>query len=256
VTTLLIDADVICHQLAYKNTRNVSFDGEETIEVTQDDKAKADVESYVLELIDDLNAKNAILVLSDRGRNFRKELDSTYKANRTKPKPALWHVIRGLIESGDLPWHHAHRPRLEGDDVLGIMATRRPDLYTVVSIDKDMKGVPCRLYNPGKPERGVVTVSELDARLFHLSQVVTGDTVDNYPGLPGRGEDWWDWIVSLAGNDLQLLWTLICDQYVAKGHTVDRAIHQACLAYILQVGDYNESNNEVTLWTPQRYNLR
>lgn len=259
MTTLLIDADVICHQLAYKNTRNISFDGEETIEVTQPEKAQANTIEYVEYLMDELKADNALMVLSDRHVNFRKEFEPTYKAQRTKPKPELWHVIRGLIESGDLPWFHAFYPRLEGDDVLGIMATAgSPALgdVIVVSIDKDLQGVPCRLYNPGKPELGLRTISEREAQVFHLWQVLTGDSTDNYKGCPGVGPVAADALVEECEFDAALMWPRIVELYERKKLTEKDAIHQARLAFILQSGDYNIKTNKVKLWTPKRYGIR
>src|SRR5690606_16330912 len=89
------------------------------------------------------------------------------------------------------------RPSLEGDDVLGILATHPtliPGEKIVVSIDKDLQTIPGQHFNyKHAREQGgdwndlirKVTVAEADR--FHLFQTLTGDTTDGYPGCPGVG---------------------------------------------------------------------
>lgn len=252
---LLIDADVLCHRFAYSNTKAIDWDGDgETVEATQPERAKAKCESYVEELRAQFNASDVLLVLSDRHVNFRKEYDPTYKANRKdKPKPELWYVIRDFVEGGELPYESIWYPRLEGDDVLGILVTspQYRSRSIIVSIDKDMRTLPCRVYFTNKPDDGLLTITKEMGQRYHLSQVVTGDTTDGYPGLKGSGDKAWQALVAQTEDPAEL-WGLVVQLYESKGKTEGDALLQARLAYILQFGDYNKTTNKVKLWTPDR----
>ena len=77
-----------------------------------------------------------------------------------------------------------HRPSLEGDDVMGILATSDKIIRgekVIVSIDKDMKTIPGLVFNPSRDNepRGV---SVGEANYWHLFQALTGDQVDGYAG--------------------------------------------------------------------------
>jgi hypothetical protein len=58
--------------------------------------------------------------------------------------------------------------------------------YDIISTkDKDLNCIPGRHYNWSKGEE--VTISEPEANAHFYSQVITGDTSDNIPGLYGVG---------------------------------------------------------------------
>lgn len=251
--TLLIDADVPCYSLAFKNQENFDWDddGNEDI-VTYPDNVEEDVDNFLQGLQDKFQSSKVVIALSDSERNFRKELEPTYKANRKAPKPELWGQVREYLEHGD----HGHtvkiKPGLEGDDILGIMAThpRWKDNHVVCTIDKDLQTVPCNLYLFNRPDDGVRPISLQDSIRMHLFQTLTGDSVDNYKGCPRIGVKRALDILSdvdTVGGDY---WEAIVSTYESKGLTEDDAIHQARLAYILQYGDYNNKTGEVKLWNP------
>ena len=74
---------------------------------------------------------------------------------------------------------------LEADDVMGIMATEpTQEDRVLVSIDKDMRTIPCTLSNDGS------TTTQIPQRLADYNfmlQVLTGDKVDGYDGIDGVG---------------------------------------------------------------------
>ena len=254
---LLIDADVLCHQFAYSNTTTIDWDGDgETMEFTNPENSKKAVDRFVEGLMKTLKGTAAVLVLSDSNRNFRKELDPTYKLDRAaKPKPTLWKTIRDYIEFGQMEYLVVQYPSLEGDDVLGILATGiYAGISTIVTIDKDLHTIPGRLYLQNHPELGVKQIDELEAIRFHLTQVLTGDAVDCYPGLKGCGPITAAKLLNDV-HDPEELWAVVVAEYVRKGKTEDDAIHQARLAYILQDGDYDFETNEVRLWCPGNLSL-
>lgn len=248
--TILLDADVLCHQLAYKNTNMFAF-GEVLVETVNREKAKNDCERFIIELQETLGADEVLLCLSDRGGNFRKDLDPTYKSQRGSEKPTLWHTIREFIEAHEMDYPVLHLPKLEGDDILGLMATHPDALDTriMVSIDKDMKTIPGLLYNPQKPDLGVVPSSQDDADRYWMTQTLTGDATDGYPGLRGCGpKNAEKFLFGCVG--IEELWEAVVNAYASKGFTEDDAINQARLARILRHGDFNSKTHEVNLWHP------
>ncbi len=266
--TLLIDADVLRYQLSFKNTKTVKWededDGAEVVvaEVTNTEKAQADLDDYIEELLEKFGTRNFLLPLSV-STNFRKAILPTYKGNRPKPKPALWNAVDGFLHEL-YPEKIITREYLEGDDILGLLATMPkprlcPGKRIIVSIDKDMQTIPGRLYNPGKPDIGTRTITEHESDLFWMKQVLTGDTVDNYKGCPGIGPKKADELLvpihelnlsSDPEDHLMALWWAVVTVYKAKGLTEDDALIQARCARILRDGDYNFKTEEVKLWNP------
>lgn len=251
--TLLVDADVLRYQIAFGNEDTVDWDDDDDVSTfTQDAKADAQVEEFLLDLQEKFDTDDLAIILSGQGC-FRTELDETYKANRKdRPKPALWQQVSDYLEWGD----HNHPifdfPRLEGDDVLGILHTGDfRDQSIIVTIDKDMLTIPGLIYRWNRPEDGTVNQSPRDAALFHLTQVLEGDPVDNYKGCPGIGKVKAGRIRD-ACESPEHFWEVIVETYAAKGLTEDDAIHQARLAFILQHGWYDLSTTKVTLWTPKQ----
>ncbi|WP_266156767.1 phage exonuclease [Dyella silvatica] len=262
--TLLIDADVLRYQLAFSNTKSFQFDDDDSAtEITNPEKAKADLEGYIEDLVDTLGATDFLLPLSV-STNFRKDLYPAYKDNRAgKPKPSLWSAVDGFL-------HEMYadkiitRDCLEGDDILGLLAThpkpkRCPGKRIIVSIDKDMQTIPSRLYNPQKPDLGTRTIGIHDANLFWMKQTLMGDATDNYPGCKGIGPKKADELLNPiheacldgdAETHLSALWLAVVDAFMAKGFSDADALTQARLARILRHGDYNYNTNEVNLWKP------
>ncbi|WP_285401054.1 phage exonuclease [Luteibacter sp. ME-Dv--P-043b] len=266
--TLLIDADVLRYQLAFSNTKTIKWeaeDGEDAAvsEVVNAEKAKADLEDYIDELLEKFGTRDFLLPLSV-STNFRKDILPTYKANRAgKARPALWYAVDGFLKEL-WPEKIITREYLEGDDILGILQTMpsprlAPGKRIIVSIDKDMQTLPGRLYNPGKPDIGTRTISQHQADLYWMMQTLTGDTTDNYGGCPGIGPKRADPILqpihealldAPPEEHLATLWAAVVKTYESKGLTSDDALVQARCARILRDGDYDFKTGKVNLWKP------
>jgi len=270
---LLIDADVLRYQLAFSNTTKIDWnDDGNTVEALQPERAKAKLEEYLDDLIEKFGARDIVLALSCKQGNFRKEIYPAYKENRkAKPKPALWYVLDDFIEDafGD---KIVDIPQLEGDDVLGLLAThpnpkRAPGNRIVVSIDKDMRTLPgIRLYSPLHPDLGVIEINHHDADLYWMKQALTGDATDNYPGFPGIGHKKADEILmpvheqfrdASPERHLAALWRRVVETYTTQKPrggdaplTEKDALTQARLARIVRHGDYIPREQRVRLWTP------
>jgi len=178
---------------------------------------------------------------------FRKGLYPDYKMNRSsKRKPIGMAPFREWIEE-DFKDKVVIRPGLEADDVLGIMQTNPNSPYEGIiwSVDKDMKTIPGLTWIEGNdPE--LITDAVADHYMF--TQALTGDQVDNYPGIPGIGPKKAEKL--LEGVARVNLWEKVKQAFIANGLTEEDALTQVRLARILRFDDWNKDKQEVILWTP------
>lgn len=117
-------------------------------------------------------------------QTFRESIAKTkpYKGNRDGAiKPVHFDAVgdyllgRGGIVLGGL----------EADDAIAIEMSKDPKGTVCISIDKDMLQVPGIHYNWVKDE--LIEQTKRDADFALATQLLTGDTVDNVPGLGGFG---------------------------------------------------------------------
>ncbi len=178
------------------------------------------------------------LYFSD-SKNFRKTIDSEYKGKRTKRKPVGY---KRLLNWCDKHYKTIRYANLEADDALGLECHLDPSDFVLVSPDKDMKQIACRLFN-GEQE---ITNTPEEADRWFWMQCLTGDPVDGYKGVPGIGAKGADKILSKAEDP----WQAIVEAYEKAGLTIDDAIRNARLARILRPGEYNSTTKEPILWNP------
>lgn len=249
--TILIDGDIIAYQAAAACEQAIDWgDGLWTLHADET-LAKSTVDAKIEKLLDQLGADKAIIALTD-GVNWRKQILPTYKANRTDVrKPMVLPVLRQhLIEN-----HNAYlRPTLEGDDILGILATH-PTLVKgekiVVSLDKDMKTIPGNHFNMAKPELDVFTITAEEAAYWHMTQTLTGDTTDGYSGCPGIGPVKAEAILKNCIKDGKAdYWPAVVAAFAKAGLPETEALVQARVARICLHTDYNFKTKKVKLWTP------
>lgn len=256
MTTILLDADIVAYKVASLNQDDFDWGDTGTSRVVDHARAIKDTEEVVAQYANALDASSVLVCLSDPAANWRKELDASYKANRkdvAKPELLQWvkdylaHEYRSFI-----------RPRLEADDVMGILATSGDRFIKgdriIVSEDKDMLTIPARVWNPRHPERGVVEVDRLSADRWHLTQALTGDPVDGYPGCRGVGIKS-PFVAALQQAEGVDMWAIVVEAFESKGFTADDALLQARLAHICRASSYNFKTRRVRLWRPQWLSL-
>ena len=257
MTTLLIDGDVEAFRASSVSQESIDWGDGVTVE-TNPKGAEDYLVSALSHYQDTLHADRMVVCLTD-DVNWRKELWPDYKGNRKdKERPILLEHCRAYLAD---KYEVEIWPRLEADDVLGILCRATPGSI-IVSVDKDMKTIPCRLYNPDHPERGVTEIDEFAAFEWHMTQTLTGDTVDGYKGCPGIGPVKAEKIVGEVFESCgpppanptvwrKELWNAVVKTYEAKGLKQKDALMQARLAYILrEPGEYNRRTCKLRLWLP------
>ena len=237
--SLLIDADFIVYKCCAGAETEIDF-GEDLIVVTSNfNEAYKYVEQEFYNIANDLGCfDDSILFFSD-SINFRKNLDPSYKGHRNRKKPCGYkRVINKLKEN----YQVVVMPGLEADDAIGIYATKEPG-HIVCSPDKDMRQIPGDLYDLSD---GVVTITPEEGRRWHLIQTMAGDQTDGYAGVPGIGIK-----RAIALFDKEgYTWNTVVKAFAEKDLSEDVALMNARLAKILQVTDYDFTNQEPRLWSP------
>ena len=241
-----IDADILIHRaLAFTEDE---FDGERMNDWRS---AVANFDALLDRWLRDLGEFSDYYLVVSPEENFRKKLYPDYKANRKDivPHPAyrdLKEAVKGyqaaITEEG-----------IEADDLIGLMVTSTPNSIAV-SADKDFATIPCKLFIPlshGKEHGSWHEFSEDEANVNWMRQTLTGDTIDNYKGVPGIGPVKAAKIVP-GPAPVETLWSQVEAAFKANGMTSEDALTMARLARILRHGDYDFEKKEVKLWIPPK----
>lgn len=170
---LLIDADYLIYSIGFASEEDSEKFAKSRLVETLEDLVYLHLKADSYEAF--LTGKN----------NYRYEIAKTvpYKGNRKdakKPKhyDALRsHMVKRLgavIVDGQ-----------EADDEVAIRMTKEPDQYMLVGVDKDLRQIPGWHHNPVKAQTEYI--DEFEAYKSFALQMLTGDRVDNIPGLQGIG---------------------------------------------------------------------
>lgn len=243
---LLIDGDILLYKIALNNEIDTHWgDGLWTLHC--DEKVcKADVDAVIDDLGSSLSADDYVVTLTD-ANNFRKDVLPSYKSNRReKRKPMVLKALREYVmeKHNGVSWKN-----LEADDVMGIMATEPTvdEERILVSIDKDMRTIPCNLSQDGMT---VEQIPEKIANYNFMIQTIMGDKTDGYDGIEGVGIKTAEKLLLKYTNcTLPDIWKIVKGIYKEKGYTQKEALQQARVAHILRHGDYNKKTGKVKLWT-------
>ncbi len=277
----LLDGDVFCYQAAAAVQRVVNWgDGDDddsclyTTYADLDD-AKLTLDASIADLQKLTGADRVVFALTDKA-NWRQDILPTYKGNRKAvARPIVLADLRQYARDTYEVWE---RPGLEGDDILGILATNNkavPGEKIIVTIDKDLHTIPGYHLNADKRHEGFYEVTLEEADRFHILQGIAGDATDGYTGCPGigwgtaetflddpymlvketyevargpnKGEERTRWVKS---KDDHPLWDCIVSLYAKAGYNEDYALQQFRVARILRSSDYDFKERKPKLWTP------
>lgn len=238
MTILLVDGDIIAYKAATSAETPVNWgDGLWTLHSFEQDVAVR-IDEQLDKLLEAAPVQDCIVTLSDK-ENYRKQVASYYKANRTKTrKPMLLQWAREYLQS---KYNTIIYRRLEADDVLGILGTSNTDTI-IWSEDKDLRTVPAKHWIDG----AVVEITEAEADYNFYTQTLIGDNADNYKGCPRVGA-----VAAKKILDEDCSWDTVVKTFESKGLSEEVALENAQLARILRNGEYDTDTGEVTLWLPK-----
>lgn len=257
MTALLVDGDILVYRHAYAEQQVVDW-GDDSVTVFADfSPAWEALKNEIRKLREIANADEIRVALScSTAEGFRREIDPTYKMNRAGvQRPLLYPRLRAALLDEEELFETYLLPRLEGDDVLGLLATGKTfgDDCVIATIDKDLRTVPGRHLRFGDETGEIVEVTEDQAELFFLTQCLTGDATDGYKGVPGIGPVRASRLMVEAPVGIKDLFECtIVPAYAKAGLGREAALTTARLARVLRRGDYNHKTFKVRLWAPTK----
>ena len=238
---LLIDADFFFYRAAAAAELELDYSQDLTVVVGNFSQGKKIVETEISQLCERFDTDDVLLAFTDQ-KNFRKCVDETYKGNRTKRKPAGYLKLKNW---GMFTWPSLMKPALEADDVLGVISTNGSiKNFVLISPDKDMEQIPCRIYN--LKEEWTQTPEAAKRKLYQ--QTLEGDQCDGYRGCHGVGPKSAEKI--LAKVEDGDYWPAVVDAYLKAGQTEADALRTIRLARILQAEDWDSVMQQPILFTP------
>ena len=268
-TQLLIDADFVLFQACSAVERESVFTNEagHNVHILHTDRAeaKANFLRMIYRYVETLSADEAILVFSG-AENFRKTVWEDYKGNRAASRKPLgyWSIIDECREEGE--FRVVAEPCLEGDDYIGILATR-PSVAEriIVSDDKDMQTLPnvnlWRYWDGQSKPKSVRRTTVESADEFWLYQTLMGDSTDGYKGCPGIGPVAAKKVLEKPGDPWENVLAAYREAYrkdkdddKAKWLGMepdDLALMNARLARILRHTDWDSKLRRPILWQPE-----
>ena len=240
---MLVDGDLLAYKITSAIEQPIDW-GNDIWTLHSDLKlAKSNWEADIKYYQQYTHSKNVIICFSDK-ENYRKKLDTTYKSYRKKiRKPVAYAPLRDWIKKN---YQWVSFPNLEGDDVLGLLATGvHKTNNVIISGDKDMRTIPTWHCFIG--DDSIEFVDELKADYNFCTQVLVGDQADGYKGCVGVGAVKASRVL-LNKKSIDELWEAVIQEYERNKQTFEDAYHQAKLARILRAGEYNYETHKVSLW--------
>lgn len=247
---LLIDADMFAYKACTSVTKEIDWGNNLYTFHADIEEAKAYFEDAIDYALESALQKHKFsgdyepifCFTDDNGRNFRKKLLPTYKANRGK-KPLAYGALKTYIKNS---YESCQIDSLEADDCMGILSTlpNNKDNCILISGDKDINTLAGYHYDFIHDEYYYVTQEEAD--FFFLQQVLTGDTTDGYSGCPSIGK-----VTAVKLLTESPTWETVIKAYKRKGLTEQEALVQARVARILRAGEYDFKLGRVILWKPK-----
>ena len=223
---LLLDTDIIIYKAIASTEVEIDWGDDIWTLFTDLKDAKDAFNKQVDHIKDKLRSDDILHCLSDPKDNFRKHISPTYKSIRKGTrKPVGYVALRDWVQE---TYDTLTKPSLEADDVLGIIATKPDNLgkCVVVSDDKDLRTIPCKLYRPMADEKLDITQKQADTHF--LTQTLTGDPTDGYSGCKGVGAKTAE---KILGN--RPAWSSVEQAFLKAGMSKADALTQARLALSL-----------------------
>jgi 5'-3' exonuclease len=183
-------------------------------------------EEKIKRILDKTGCQEVELHFTGGKENFRYDIASNYKANRTGRPPA---GLRELKEALCKKYTGTIHTKYEADDAVVYTKNKDPEKYILCAIDKDVlnsvHGTHFNYYESAlyNIEMKWVEVDRHTSLIWRYLQTLTGDTTDNIIGLKGIGPAKANKILAGCMSHAEL-WQAVCDAYKSKGRTKDEAL--------------------------------
>ena len=203
--------------------------------------------NYLLETFQDLASKcncDEYILVTGGYDNFRYIINPDYKSNRKKQaKPIMLDKVRELCFAN---FPMVYIPHLEADDTCRILLEEDIN-NVVVSIDKDLRTFPGKIYDSYHDEIRYITPLQAEANFKR--QLLMGDSCDGYKGLPKIGKATADKLL-LKGVSIDD----IAQMYIDAGLGIEEFEKVYNCAKILGKDDYHDGI--ITLYGGKKLDLR
>ena len=188
-TICLMDGDIFAYNAARQSEVEINWGDDLWTLHSHLDGALVQAQDHMESIRKECKADEIVFVWSCPTRHYwRNDINVNYKDGRRLLTSRAPLALKPLKEKLAAEYESYMKPHLEGDDVLGILATadwyRPEDKKIIVSIDKDMKTIPVWLFNNDKDHQPWKQTEEA-AELYFLSQAIGGDMTDGYGGCRG-----------------------------------------------------------------------
>ena len=188
--TALIDGDILVYRIGF-----ASDDDEEKFAISR-------MGNYIQELIRPDYVDDFLGYITGSS-NFRYQIanEKEYKGNRSDArKPNHYESLRNYLTE---KWGFELVEGEEADDAIGIAAYgMRAGAFCIMPLDKDLDMIRGWHYNFVKDILYYITEAEAIKNFY--TQILTGDRVDNIPGLHGIGPKKAEKILKDCHNERQL----------------------------------------------------
>jgi 5'-3' exonuclease len=216
--TGLIDGDVLLHMCLWKAKTFSDFKVNFHM-VMEDIKDSTWISDYI------------IATGSRSGTSFRDIMYPDYKRSKTREKGRTKRV-EFFSEAKEHIMSLAcceHDEQLEADDLIGHWSSQVVNPI-IITIDKDLDQISGLHYNPHPTRKRLYRIGEKESKEFFLKQLLTGDGMDNIPGVQGVGPEKTKKIIEQSTN----LAASIIETYkkVYKDDWVDYFLANGKLLYI------------------------
>lgn len=190
-TILLIDADTLMYASCFapKDSPDRFETDLEEVEYKFNEKIMK-IENDIEEQYGDaFDVQHRVLFFEGSG-NFRRGLNKEYKANRKDREiPPMLEPLKNLVQTKDV-WVEMYPSfvsyNVETDDTLAATYKKwvgRGYNIVICSSDKDLKTIPCILYDYHYSRCELYNITEEVAMYNFYTQMLVGDTADNVKGI-------------------------------------------------------------------------
>lgn len=240
----IIDIDTYLYKAALTCNELVEIQDGIYYEAYNINKAKDYLEEIATSLTTKAGCDEFIFVTGGVGQNFRYIINPSYKANRKKQaKPIMLDKVREMC------FQHfpmCYTPYLEADDTCRILLEENKD-NVVVSVDKDLRTFPGKIYDPYHDKMRCITPQQAEANFKR--QLLIGDKTDGYDGIPKIGPVTADKLL-LDGITIDE----IVEKYLDAGLTIDDFKRTYNSAKIIGNADYDDGI--ITLYGGEKLDTR